>query len=352
MKGRGSPDRPDNRYAAWSRRPVPADEADSGWREDEPSPATELILDSSRSVIARNDSPDVPFDRSVNPYRGCEHGCIYCFARPSHASLGYSPGLDFETKILHKPEAPRLLREELAKPGYACAPIGLGTNTDPWQPVERRLGIARGILEVLAECGHPVTIVTKSALVLRDADLLAAMAARGLVHVTVSVTTLQADLARRLEPRAAAPARRIEVIEALAGTGIPVAVSLAPVIPALNDHEMEAILKAAADAGARSAIWLLLRLPLEVAPLFRDWLERHAPGRAKHVLSLLRQMHGGRENDPRFGHRMRGEGPLAGLLAKRFRLACARLGLDGELPPLDCSGFRRPATNGQMDLFG
>ena len=351
MKGRGSPDRPDNRYAAWSRSAVPADEDGGWWLEEAPAPGTTLIVDASRSVIARNESPDVPFDRSVNPYRGCEHGCIYCFARPSHAYLGYSPGLDFETKILYKPEAARLLREELGRPGYACAPIGLGTNTDPWQPAERRLGVTRAVLEVLADCGHPVTIVTKSALILRDADLLAAMAQRALVHVTLTVTTLQPDLARTLEPRAAAPHRRLQVIAALAGRGIPVAVSLGPVIPALNDHEMESILQAAANAGARSAIWLLLRLPLEVAPLFRDWLERHAPGRAKHVMSLLRQMHGGRENDPRFGHRMRGEGPLAGLLAKRFRLACARLGLDSELPPLDCTAFRRPAPGGQMDLF-
>jgi DNA repair photolyase len=348
-KGRGTALAPDSRHLAWTR-----EAADDGWWPEEAgAPRTTLIVDTAKSVISRNDSPDLPFDRSINPYRGCEHGCIYCYARPSHAWLGLSPGLDFETKIAHKPDAAARLRAELAKPGYRCAPIMLGSNTDAWQPVERRLGLTRALLEVLAETRHPVCAVTKSGGVLRDLDLLADLARDGLARVAVSVTTLDADMARRLEPRASSPARRLEVIAELAKAGIPAGVLFAPVIPAINDHELERVLEAAAAAGARYAAYSVLRLPLELAGLFDDWLARHLPDRAAHVQSLLRQMRGGELNDSRFGVRMRGQGPLADLLEKRFRLASRRLGF-GEMPELDATRFRPPAGKGtaaQLDLF-
>ena len=302
-------------------------------------------------MITRNDSPDVPFELSINPYRGCEHGCAYCFARPSHAYLGLSPGLDFETRIAWKPDAPQRLREELAHPRYVPSPIALGINTDGWQPVERRLGLTRAILEVLHETRHPVSIVTKSALIERDLDLLADMARDNLVQVMFSVTTLDADLARRMEPRAAAPQRRLQAMRRLHDEGVPVGVLFAPLIPALNDHEMEAVLEAAVDAGAQSGGYVLLRLPLEIRELFREWLEIHVPGRAEHVLSLMRQLHGGREYDSRFGKRMRGEGPFADLLAQRFRIAAARLGLNREQRNLDCTKFtppRKAAAQGEL----
>jgi DNA repair photolyase len=264
-------------------------------------------------VIVRNQSPDVPFTQSINPYRGCEHGCSYCFARPGHAYLGLSPGLDFETKIVWKPDAPEILRKELAAPGYRCAPIALGISTDGWQPVERRLGLSRRLLEVLAETRHPVSIVTKSALIERDADLLADMARDHLVQVMFSITTLDPLLARRLEPRAASPARRLAAMDALHRAGVPVGVLFAPLIPALNDHELERVLEAARAAGAESAGYVLLRLPLELKALFEDWLHSHFPDRATHVLSLLRQLRGGQLNDSRFGHRMRGQGVFADL---------------------------------------
>ncbi|HQR04772.1 MAG: PA0069 family radical SAM protein [Proteobacteria bacterium] len=347
-RGRGTDRNPDNRYAAWSRTAE-----DDGWpqEEDAAPPGTTLIPDTAKTVIARNDSPDLPFDRSINPYRGCEHGCIYCFARPSHAWLGLSPGQDFETRIVWKADAATRLREELAAPGYRCAPMGLGTNTDLWQPVERKLGVSRAVLEVLAQTRHPVTIVTKSALILRDLDLLATMARQHLAQVGVTITTLDKELARRMEPRAASPQRRLEVIRALVDAGVPTVVMVAPVIPALTDHELEPILTAAAAAGAWNAHYTLLRLPLEVESLFRDWLARHYPDRAHHVMSLLAQMRGGSTDDAHFGRRTRGEGPLALLLRQRHDLARRKLGLDRILPALDCSRFMPPARNGQMDLF-
>ena len=350
-KGRGAVTSPDGRFETWQR-----EAADDGWWQEEvPGPATILSVDSARSVITWNDSPDIPYDRSINPYRGCEHGCAYCFARPSHAYLGLSPGLDFETRISWKADATQRLRAELARPGYTPQPLALGINTDAWQPVERKLQITRGILEVLAETGHPVTIVTKSALILRDLYLLAGMARRDLVHVAVSITTLDAGLARILEPRAPSPRRRLATIEGLAGAGIPTAVMVAPLIPALTDHEMESILGAAREAGAGSAGYILLRLPHEVKPLFHAWLLAHRPGRAEHVYSLMRQMHGGKEYDSSFGRRQRGSGPLADIIAARFRTAVRRLGLERPAVALDCSTFRPPprppADTPQMPLF-
>jgi len=338
-KGRGACSNPAGRYEPWAVEP-----ADDGWPVDEPDPAprTTVEWDRARSVIARNGSPDVPFDRSVNPYRGCEHGCIYCYARPSHARLGLSPGLDFETRLYAKADAARLLREALARPGYRCAPIALGANTDPYQPVERRLRITRAILEVLAECRHPVMVTTKSAAVERDLDLLADMAREGLAEVAISVGTLDPGLARRLEPRATAPARRIEAIRRLSAAGVPVRVLCAPVIPALNDHELERVLAAAAEAGARAAGYVLLRLPGEVRGLFEEWLAVHYPDRARRVLNALRAARGGHLSDARFGRRMTGEGEYARLLARRFALAARRHGLDGGLPPLDATRFRPP----------
>ncbi len=349
QRGRGAASNPDGRFEAWSR-----ENSDDGWAgdADQAPVTTTFMVDTSRSVISRNESPDVPFDQSVNPYRGCEHGCPYCYARPTHAWLGLSPGLDFETRIAYKPDAATQLREELARRGYRCSPITLGANTDPYQPVERRLGITRAILEVLGEARHPVTVVTKSALVERDADLLADLARDGLVEVLLSITTLDEDLARRLEPRAGRPRRRLAAMKALAEAGVPTGVLFAPLIPGLNDHEMESVLAAAREAGAQFAGWVLLRLPLEVEALFRDWLARHQPGRAERVFSLLRQMRGGRANDPRFGHRMRGEGPLAEIHRRRFELACARLDLNRTRRSLDCGRFVPPAAEGtQRRLF-
>ena len=343
FRGRASVTNPDNRYAAWQR-----EAADDGWwqeAEDELAPiATELIIDTAKTLISYNSSPDIPYDRSINPYRGCEHGCAYCFARPSHAYLGLSPGVDFETKLAYKPDAAELLRKELAKPNYVCAPIALGINTDAWQPVERRLRVTRSILEVLAECRHPVSVISKSALVLRDIDLLADMAKDNLVHFAVSITSLDPNIARTMEPRAASAQRRLAVIRELVAAGIPVTVLVAPLIPALTDHELESILEAAAAAGATSAQYILLRLPLEVKPLFNDWLVRNQPDRAEHVYSLLRQMHGGKEYDSRFGQRQRGSGPVADIIAQRYRSAAKRLGLNNPLPRLDCSRFMPPVV--------
>lgn len=348
IRGRGATGNPDNRYAEHARAAF-----DDGWGslDAEPAPLrTELLVDSCRSVINYNDSPDLPFDRSINPYRGCEHGCVYCFARPSHAWLGLSPGLDFESRLFHKPDAPALLRRELARPGYRCAPIALGINTDAYQPVERRLGLTRALVEVLAEHGHPFSVVTKSALIERDIDLLAPLAEQGLVQVAVSVTSLDRALARRLEPRAAAPERRLESIRRLSAAGIPVTVLAAPMIPFLNDHELEAILAAVHAAGAVEAGYVLLRLPHEVKDLFRDWLAVHAPLKAERVIGRLRDCRGGRDYDSRFGHRMRGEGEYADLLSRRFHLAHRRLGFAGA-PVLDCGRFRVPGRAEQLDLF-
>lgn len=333
---------------------------DDGWRtarDEDPQPRldTTVTFDQSRSIIALNDSPDIGFDRSINPYRGCEHGCVYCFARPTHAWLGLSPGLDFETRLFAKPDAAGLLERELAKPGYQPRPIAMGTNTDPYQPVERRLKVTRSILEVLAAHDHPVSIVTKSALVTRDLDLLTPMAEKGLASVSVSVTTLDADLATAMEPRAARPERRLETIRILAAANIPVTVMAAPMIPALNDHELEAILIRARQAGAVHAGYILLRLPLELKDLFSEWLATHYPDRKQRVLSRLRQMRGGELYESRFGSRMRGRGHDAKLLEERFHLTCQKQGYTEDRALLDASRFRKPdlqeVRDGQMNLF-
>ena len=331
---------------------------DDGWGllDEAPAPRrTTVIRDATRSIIARNKSPDIPFDRSINAYRGCEHGCIYCFARPSHAFLGLSPGLDFESRILAKPDAAALLEKELRNPNYRVAPIAMGTNTDVYQPLEKQYRITRAILEVLNRFNHPVSIVTKSALITRDMDILAGMASRGLAKVFISVTTLDRGLARRMEPRAATPGRRIQTVGLLNGAGIPTGVIAAPVIPAINDMEIEAILEAAHKAGARSAGFIMVRLPLEIKTLFREWLVQEFPERADKVMSLVRDMRGGRDNDPDFHTRMRGQGPYADMIAARFHLAARRLGFNRQEQKLDISQFRVPpredGAGAQMDLF-
>ena len=359
-KGRGATFNPANRFAEFTREPV-----DDGWAAPmddlaptaaaQPSPPrTTVRIQQARTIISRNDSPDIPFTQSINPYQGCEHGCIYCYARPSHAYLDLSPGLDFETRLFAKTDAAELLRRELAQPGYRCLPIALGANTDPYQPIEREWRITRQVLEVLAECAHPLTITTKGALIGRDLDLLGSLAARRLVRVFFSIGTLDRELARRLDPRAPAPQRRLELVAALSAAGIPVGVIVAPVIPQLTDRDLERILEAAAAAGASHAGWTMLRLPREVAPLFRAWLDAHYPLRAAHVMSLVRDVRGGRDNDPRFGERMRGQGEFAALIRDRFALASRRLGLDTDrTPALDTTQFRppRPPQGGQLDLF-
>jgi DNA repair photolyase len=348
LKGRGAPSNPAVRFAATRSTPV-----DDGWTP-EPTPesiATEVRPDASRSIIARNDSPDIPFDQSINPYRGCEHGCVFCYARPTHAYLGLSPGLDFETRLFYKPDAAALLRAELARPGYRCSHIMLGANTDPYQPIERRLGVTRAVLEVLAETRHPVAITTRSALVLRDLDLLRTMAADGLVSVFVSITTFDDALKRHLEPRSAASVARLHVLRELSAAGVPVGVMAAPMIPAVNDAELETILARATDAGARRAGYVLLRLPYEVKDLFRQWLDAHLPDRAAHVMSLVQSTRGGRDNEARFGVRMGGTGAWARLLHDRFALACRRLGLNGERAVhLNHALFRPPPAGGQLQL--
>jgi DNA repair photolyase len=316
-----------------------------------PPLATQVSEERARSIISRNGSPDIGFSQSVNPYRGCEHGCVYCFARPSHAYLDLSPGLDFETRLFAKTNAAERLRHELSKPGYACSTITLGINTDAYQPIERRYRVTRECLEVLAECAHPVAFVTKSALIARDLDLLAPMARRNLVSVHVSVTTLDNRLSSKLEPRAAAPHTRLKTIRALGEAGIPVGVLVAPVIPMVSDEHLEHILEAAREAGARSAGYVLLRLPHELKDVWREWLRLHYPERADHVMSLIRQMRGGKDYDSAFGTRMRGEGPFADLIAARFAKASRKLGY-ARLPPLDTTQFvapRQPSPQG--DLF-
>ena len=313
-------------------------------------PATTVEWDASRTILNEIDSPDIPHRLSINPYRGCEHGCTYCFARPSHSFLNLSPGLDFETRLFAKRDAARLLREALARPSYRPSPITLGINTDAYQPVERRLLVTRRILEVLAECRHPVSLITKSTLVLRDLDLLAPMAAENLAELTLSIPTLDEALSRRMEPRAAAPARRLAVIEQMATAGVPVGVLAAPVIPGLTDHELESILKRSAAAGAGQAGYVMLRLPHELRELFPKWLQAHYPDRASRVLSLLRQVRDGKLYDARFGTRMRGTGPYAALIARRFALACKRLKLNREQKPLDTGHFRPPGRQGQGTL--
>ena len=345
VRGRGALSNRSGRYEPWSRETT-----DDGWGSLDDSldaiesARTTVQVDTSRRIIARNESPDVPFDRSINPYRGCEHGCIYCYARPTHAWLGLSPGRDFETKLFYKPDAVALLRRELRARRYRPAPIALGANTDPYQPIERRLRITRGILELLTECTHPAMIVTKSVLVERDADLLAEMAEAALANVSISVTTLNEELSRRMEPRAAGPRQRLATVERLSRRGIPVAVIVAPIIPGLTDHEVESILRAARDAGALEARYVLLRLPMEIAGLFHEWLDAQYPLRAGKVRSLIRQTAGGRDYEGGFGTRMRGTGPFADLIADRFRKSRRRLGFDG-LPELDSSRFRPPAEH-------
>lgn len=327
---------------------------DDGWpcADDPPPLRTEVRIERPRRILTRNQSPDVAFDRSINPYRGCEHGCIYCFARPSHEYLGFSAGLDFETRLIARPEAPRLLARELSARRYEVRPIAIGTNTDPYQPIEGSHRIMRGILEVLSQFNHPVTITTKGAMIERDIDILSDMAARGLVQVGVSVTTLKRDLSRRMEPRVPDPARRLAAIARLAEAGIAVRVMVSPVIPGLTDHELEAILKAAQGAGARAASWIMLRLPYGVSELFQQWLADACPGQAEKVMARVREAHGGKDYDARWGRRMRGEGPYAALIDQRFRIALARLGLDQPLPPLRCDIFRVPPRPGdQLSLF-
>jgi len=350
-KGRGAVTNAVGRFEGYDRVAI-----DDGWGSaDEPALPleTQLIEDTTRTIIARNQSPDVPFDRSINPYRGCEHGCVYCFARPTHAYLGLSPGLDFESRLFYKPRAAALLTAELSKPSYQCRPMGLGTNTDPYQPIERTLGITRQVLEVLDAFNHPVMIVTKGALIQRDIDILSRMASRRLAIVAISVTTLDRSLARRMEPRASTPERRLETIGALNKAGIPTGVLTAPMIPGLNDHEMESLLEAAYAQGARTAGYVPLRLPLEIKDLFTEWLETHVPMRARHVLTLIRDIRGGKLNSSEWGDRMRGNGAYADLLAQRFRLATQRLGYERRDPArLDTSSFRPPPKKGdQLSLL-
>ncbi len=327
---------------------------DDGWQsmEDLPTFRTEVAIDSARKVITRNTSPDIPFDRSINLYRGCEHGCIYCFARPTHAFLGLSPGLDFESKLYMKPDAPDLLERELSAANYKPQVIAIGTNADPYQPIERRFGIMRRILEVLERTGHPVGIVTKSHLVTRDIDILARMARRNLVRVGISVTTLDAKLARTMEPRAPTPVRRLEAMRALSDAGIPTTVMAAPVIPAINDAEIERILEAGAACGAEAAGYVLLRLPLEVRDLFREWLQVNFPDRERHVFSLIRQTRDGKDYDATFGKRMTGGGPYAWMIRKRFETACSRLRLNMHKTELTTAHFNPPRlSDEQLSLF-
>jgi DNA repair photolyase len=349
FKGRGAIGNPQARYLRSG-----IDSLDDGWyREEMPaSIATEVRPEPARTIISRNDSPDIAFEQSINPYRGCEHGCIYCYARPSHAYMDLSPGVDFETRIFYKADAAKLLTEELAKPGYVVKPITMGANTDPYQPLEAKLKVTRSLLEVLERTRHPVSFVTKGTLILRDLDLLRSMAAHQLVQVFVSVTTLEADLKRTMEPRAASPQARLRVVRELIAAGVPTGVMVAPMIPMINDSELESILEAIAEAGATQAHYVLLRLPHELKELFRQWLDQHFPQRAEHVMSLIRSTRGGRENDPRFGSRMVGSGAWAQLLSDRFALACKRLRLNqGNSRRLSSAHFQPPSLGGQMSLL-
>jgi DNA repair photolyase len=351
IKGRGAASNREGRFESVRREAV-----DDGWfpeHDENPArPATTVTEERARSIISRNASPDIPFDQSINPYRGCEHGCVYCYARPSHAYLNLSPGLDFETRLFVKDGAAELLERELSAPGYQPRTIAIGSNTDPYQPIERTHRVMRSILEVLSRANHPVGIVTKSALVLRDLDLLAPMAEKGLVKVALSVTSLDGKLARAMEPRAAQPARRLEALRELSMAGVPTTVMVAPIIPALNDHEMEAVLSAAAGHGARSAGYVLLRLPLEIKDLFREWLDVNVPTRAKHVMALVRQMRGGKDYDANWNTRMKGAGPYAQIMARRFHMAVKRLELNRAGAPLAVHKFKRPARLGdQLALF-
>ncbi|HVI33071.1 PA0069 family radical SAM protein [Phenylobacterium sp.] len=351
IRGRGARSNASGRYESQAREAF-----DDGWTPDEPDPkafTTTVEAERARVIVTRNDSPDVGFSASINPYRGCEHGCIYCYARPAHAYMGLSPGLDFEQKLFFKPEAARLLEAELSKPRYVPEVIHIGGNTDPYQPQERRLRITRGVIEVLARFSHPFSVISKSALVLRDLDLIAPMAQRNLARVAISITTLDRKLARSMEPRAATPEKRLEAVRRLADAGVPVIVMAAPMIPGLNDHELEAILERSAAAGARGAGYVALRLPLEIKDLFREWLETDHPDRAGRVMSLVRQMRGGKDYDSQWGKRMRGEGPIADLLSKRFAAAKKRYDLEFRFDGMDLTQFRVPPKAGdQIDLFG
>jgi DNA repair photolyase len=349
-KGRGAPSNLQGRFEQWALETI-----DDGWASEEkealPALKTEVTLIQAKSIISRNSSPDLPFDRSINPYQGCEHGCVYCYSRPTHAYWGLSPGLDFESKLFAKANAAALLRSELSARSYRPGVISIGANTDPYQPVERDLKITRSVLEVLSECEHPLGIVTKNAMIERDIDLLAPMAEKNLARAFVSVTNMDNSLARRLEPRASAPRRRLDAIRHLASAGIPVGVLVAPVIPFLTDRFMEEVLERAHEAGADTAGYVLLRLPHEVAPLFKAWLKVHYPIKAAHIMSLIHQMRAGRDYDSTFGVRQRGTGTLAKLIARRFRLACERLGLNRERLPLDTGRFVPPKATPQLALF-
>lgn len=350
VNGRGAVSNQSGRYESRHRVLI-----DDGWGtlDDEPPVLkTSVGIDATRSIIARNDSPDLPFDRSINPYRGCEHGCIYCFARPTHAYLGFSPGQDFEAQLFAKPKAAQLLASELRKPGYQVRPMALGTNTDPYQPIDGRYQITREILKVLRDFRHPVSIVTKSNRVLRDIDILSEMAEQNLARVAISVTTLDRKIARSMEPRAPTPERRIEALRELSGAGIPTAVMAAPMIPALTDHELEAILARAKEAGVRNAAYIVLRLPLEIRDLFQEWLDTQQPLRAKHVMSIVRSMREGNAYDAEWGKRMKGTGAYAELMEKRFKLACEKLGLNQGWTPQRLDLFAPPPKNGdQLKLF-
>ncbi|MBZ3691464.1 PA0069 family radical SAM protein [Phyllobacterium calauticae] len=347
-RGRGAGVNPSGRFEPETRHVF-----DDGWEtiEDLPAFKTEVQIEKPRTIITRNDSPDVGFDRSINPYRGCEHGCIYCFARPTHSYMGLSAGLDFESKLFAKPDAARMLDRELSKPGYTAKTIAIGTNTDPYQPIEKKWRIMREILQVLEEHQHPVGIVTKSALIMRDIDILARMAEKGLAKVCLSVTTLDGKLARTMEPRASTPTRRLQALRALSDAGIPTGTLVAPIIPGLNDHEIERVLDSVYAMGAREAGYVLLRLPLEVSPIFKEWLLRNYPDRYRHVLSLVRSMRGGKDYDAEWGKRMRGDGPYAWQIGRRFEIAAKRLGLNLAKRRLRTDLFVPTAGSEQLSLF-
>jgi DNA repair photolyase len=348
-RGRGAQSNASGRYEPLTRLPF-----DDGWDSLEGLPpfATTVTVDATRKIIARNESPDIAFDRSINPYRGCEHGCIYCFARPTHAYLGLSPGLDFESKLFVKPDAPELLEREISASGYSPRTIAIGTNTDPYQPIERRYEVMRRILEVLERAGHPVGIVTKSNLILRDLDILSRMAGRNLAKVALSVTTLDPKLARIMEPRAPTPARRLEALRKLGEAGVPTSVMVAPIVPAINDAEIESILNAAAGAGVAGAGYVILRLPLEVRDLFREWLMANFPDRYRHVFNLIREMRGGKDYDSTWGRRMKGSGPYAWMIGRRFEIACEKLGLNTVKTKLTTEHFNPPRRSAvQLTLF-
>ena len=351
VRGRGARSNETGRFESQVREAF-----DDGWTLDDEAPAqitTTVWPEKAKTIITHNDSPDVGFSASINPYRGCEHGCIYCYARPAHAYMGLSPGLDFETKLFFKPGAGELLERELSRPRYVPEVIHIGGNTDPYQPQERRLRVTRQVIEVLARFNHPFSVISKSALILRDLDLIAPMAEKNLVRVAISITSLDRKLARSMEPRAATPEKRLAAVKALSDAGVPTVVMFAPAIAGLNDHEMEGVLERAAAAGARGAGYVALRLPLEIADLFQEWLKTDHPDRAARVMSLVRQMRGGKTYDSQWGKRMKGEGPIAALMSRRFAAAKVRYGLGERLPPLDLTQFRiPPKTGGQMDLFG